>query len=227
MNISTALERIDRIRSRLDRLHEDDQSDELIGMAVRRLVSEPFDVLSKGLNPSRFDSWSKGARSRVARRFGSSSDLTLEVLRRAINPDRGDLSSMLASAGEVIDAGESFTETARSFGLAFYENLARDDGFRVQVLAWSASRNRTTLSVELRELYESVEERVAIGIAVILDASGRRARPGLTIHEQAGMLIAVIEGAVMQGQVRGDAEGARRFSEYVAFLLEHGSEPVD
>ena len=104
MDLADAVERIGGIRSRLDRRL--DAADELVGLAVRRLVSEPFEVLSKGLNPSRFDSWSTGARSKVARQFGSSSDLMLEVLSRSINPDRGDLSSMLASAGDVIAAGD-------------------------------------------------------------------------------------------------------------------------
>ncbi len=227
MKLSKAIDHIAAIHSRLDRRDDDDEVDELIGLAVRRLVTEPFEVMSKGLNPSRFDSWSKGARSRVARQFGSSSDLVLEVLSRATTPSRGDLSSTLATAGEVIASGESYTTTARAFADAFYENLAGDDGFRIQVLAWAAAPNRASLSDDLRALYESVEDRVAGGIEAILDAAERRVRPGLSVKEHAGMLIAVTEGAVMQGQVRGNQETAARFAEYVAFILEHGSVPIE
>lgn len=226
MKLSKAIDHIDTIHSRLD-LRENNEVDELIGLAVRRLVSEPFEVLSKGLNPSRFDSWSKGARSRVARQFGSSSDLVLEVLRRAISPSRGDLSSTLATAGDVIASGEPYTATAHAFGDAFYQNLARDDGFRVQLLAWAAASNRTTLSDELCALYQSVEDRVASGIEAVLAAAGREVRPGLTVQEHAGMLIAVTEGSVMQGQVRGHEETSERFARYVAFILEHGSVPIE
>lgn len=227
MKLSKAIEQIDAVHSRLDRRRNDDEVDELIALAVRRLVSEPFEVLSKGLNPSRFDSWSKGARSRVARQFGSSSDLVLEVLNRAVTPSRGDLSSLLAVAADVIESGEPYTETARAFGTAFYENLAADDGFRIQVLAWSASSNRAGLGDDLSALYESIEDRIALGIEAILAASDRQPRVGLSVREQAGMLIAVTEGAVMQGQVRGHDEICVRFSEYVAFILEHGSEPIE
>jgi len=228
MKLSKAIEQIDAVHSRLDRRgHDDEEVDELVGLAVRRLVTEPFEVLSKGLNPSRFDSWSKGARSRVARQFGSSSDLVLEVLRRSVTPARGDLSSMLGDAGEVIAAGESYTTTARAFGVAFYENLASDDGFRVQLLAWAASSDRSVLADELCVLYESIEDRVAAGIEAILEVSGRRVRPGLSVRQQAGMLIAVTEGAVIQGQVRHDAQISERFADYVTFILEHGSEPVE
>lgn len=227
MKLSKAIDHIAGIHSRLDRRKDVDEVDELISLAVRRLITEPFEVLSKGLNPSRFDSWSTGARSRVARQFGSSSDLVLEVLRRAVTPSRGDLSSTLAIAGEVIAAGEPYTETARAFGDAFYENLAGDDGFRIQVLAWVAAPNRSSLSDDLRMLYESVEDRVAIGIEAVLEAAGRQVRPGLSVKEHAGMLIAVTEGAVMQGQVRGHEDTSARFAQYVAFILEHGSEPIE
>ena len=227
MKLSQAIGRIDAVHSRLDRRrHDDDEVDELISLALRRLITEPFEVLSKGLNPSRFDSWSKGARSRVARQFGSSSDLVLEVLKRAVTPSRGDLSSLLADAGDVIAAGESYTDTAYAFGRAFYENLASDDGFRIQVLAWAASPNRTALGEDLSVLYDSIEARISGGIEAILLASGRRARDGLSVTEQAGMLLAVIEGSVMQGQVRADVDMTERFATYVAFLLEHGSEPI-
>lgn len=227
MNLSKAVDGIADIHSRLDRRKSDDEVEELISLAVRRLVTEPFEVLSKGLNPSRFDSWSKGARSRVARQFGSSSDLVLEVLSRAITPSRGDLSSTLATAGDVIAAGEPYTSTARAFGEAFYENLSSDDGFRIQVLAWAAAPNRSTLSDDLCVLYQSVEDRVAMGIEAVLEAAGRRVRPGLSVQEHAGMLIAVTEGAVMQGQVRGHKQISERFASYVTFILEHGSEPIE
>lgn len=226
MKLSTAIGRIDAAQSPIDR-SQGDEVDELISLAVRRLVTESFEVLSKGLNPSRFESWSKGARSRVARQFGSSSDLVLEVLHRATMPIRGVVFERLADAGEVIAGGEPASETLRSFGRAFYENLACDDCFRVRMLAWAASSNRASVREDLSGLYLSIEEQVANGLEAILSASGRQVRDGLSVQEFAGMLIAMIEGSVIQGHVRSDVDVSDRFAEYVAFLLEHGSQPID
>lgn len=77
---------------------------------------------------------------------------------------RGDLAGSLAIAGDVIAAGESYERTARAFARAFYDNLARDDGFHLQMAAWFAASNRQVLSDELTALYEQLEDRVASGM---------------------------------------------------------------
>jgi hypothetical protein len=225
MELSNAIDQVAATRSELSK--RNDVLDELVALAVRRLVSEPFEVLAKGLNPSRFDSWSKGARSEVARQYGSSSDLMAEVLRRAVVPGRGNLAGTLAVDGEVIAAGESYQTTARAFANAFYDNLATDDGFRVQIIAWVAAPNRSSLSDELNELYESMEERICLGIEATISASKRQLKPGLTLEEQAGMLLASTEGAVVQGMVRGHDFARARFAEYAVFLLENATEPME
>jgi len=225
MELSRAIEHIHETRSTLST--RNGELDELVALAVRRLINEPFEVLAKGLNPSRFDSWSKGARSRVARQFGSSSDLMAEVLRRAIVPERGDLAGTLETAADVILAGERYDVVARAFAIAFYDNLATDDGFRIQIMAWTAAPNRASMNDELSGLYDSMQDRVALGIAAVIEASNRRLKPGLTVEEQAGMLLAATEGAVVQGMVRGHDLARSRYAEYVVFLLDNGTEPND
>ncbi len=225
MELSRAIEHINETRSELST--RNDELDELVALAVRRLINEPFEVLAKGLNPSRFDSWSKGARSKVARQFGSSSDLMAEVLRRAIVPERGNLAGTLETAADVILAGESYDVVARAFANAFYDNLANDDGFRIQIMAWTAAPNRKSINTELSALYDSMQDRIALGITAVLEASNRRVKQGLTIDEQAGMLLAATEGAVVQGMVRGHDLVRSRYADYVVFLLDNGSEPID
>lgn len=225
MELSNAIEHINDTRSELST--RNDGLDELVRLAVRRLINEPFEVLAKGLNPSRFDSWSKGARSKVARQFGSSSDLMAEVLRRAIVPERGNLAGTLETAAEVINAGEPYDVVARAFAHAFYDNLANDDGFRIQIVAWTAAPARTSISGDLSALYDSMQERVALGITAVLDASNRRMKDGLTVEEHAGLLIGTTEGAVVQGMVRGHEFARARYADFVVFLLENGTEPIE
>ncbi len=225
MELSRAIEHINETRSELSA--RNDELDELVALAVRRLINEPFEVLAKGLNPSRFDSWSKGARSKVARQFGSSSDLMAEVLRRAIVPERGNLAGTLETAADVILAGERYDVVARAFANAFYDNLANDDGFRIQIMAWTAAPNRKSINTELSALYDSMQDRIALGITAVLEASNRRVKQGLTIDEQAGMLLAATEGAVVQGMVRGHDLVRGRYADYVVFLIDNGSEPID
>ena len=224
MELGDAVRRIRSIRSELSWRNED--LEELLALAVRRLVNEPFEVIAKGLNPSRFEGWSKGARSKVARDFGSSSDLTAEVLRRASAPERGNLSGTLESAAQVIAAGEPHDAVALEFARAFYDNLANDDGFRIQIFAWIASSNREWLRDDLNSLYESLQERIAYGLSAILDSMGRRPKPGQTVEEHAGMVLALTEGAVMQGSVRGHEMMKERYAAFVLALLENSSEPI-
>jgi len=224
MELQRAIAQIKDTRSELSVRNE--ELEELVTFAVRRLVNESFEVIAKGLNPSRFEGWSKGARSKVARQFGSSSDLTAEVLRRASVPERGDLAGSLRTAADVISAGEPFDVVAREFAGAFYDNLATDDGFRVQIIAWVASANRDSLSADLDGLYRSMQERIAIGITAVLASAGRQLKPGLSVDDQAAMLLAATEGAVIQGMVRGHEDVRERYCEYVVFLIENGSEPI-
>jgi len=224
MDLQGAITRITNTRSELSAQNED--LDELVAFAVRRLVNESFEVIAKGLNPSRFEGWSKGARSKVARQFGSSSDLTAEVLRRASVPERGDLASTVEVAAEVIAAGEPYIEVSRAFAAAFYDNLANDDGFKVQIIAWVAAQNRDTLRKDLDRLYNSMQQRIALGISAVLGSAGRQLKPGLTVEGQAGMLLAVTEGAVIQGMIRGHEATRERYCDYVVFLIENGSEPI-
>ena len=91
------------------------------------------------------------------------------------------------------------------------------------MLAWSASRDRSDLSAELRTLYESLEGQIAEGLALIIDGAGRELRPGPSINDHAAILLAMFEGSVIQGAVRGHEETAERFALQVAFLLEHGT----
>ncbi len=223
MELSNAIDNVNDERSVLSRRNED--LEELLAFAVRRLVHEPFEVLAKGLNPSRFEGWSKGARSKVARQYGSASDLVAEVLRRASTPERGDLAGTLETAAEVIVAGEPYEVVSREFARAFYNNLANDDGFKVQILAWTASSNRESLRQDLSGLYDSMQERIALGITAVLESADRELKPGLTVEEQAAMLLAVTEGAVLQGAVRGHDQVRERYAEYVIFMIQNGSEP--
>lgn len=224
MKLTNAINNVKDTRSELSPRNED--LEELLAFSVRRLVHEPFEVLAKGLNPSRFEGWSKGARSKVARQFGSASDLVAEVLRRASTPERGDLAGTLETAAQVIIAGEPYDVVSREFARAFYDNLANDEGFRVQIIAWIASANRTSLSEDLSGLYDSMQDRIASGITAVMESAGRQLKPGLTVHEQASMLLAVTEGAVLQGMVRGHEEVRERYADYVIFLIHNGSEPV-
>ncbi len=209
-------------RSKLTHLRHDEPED-LRSLAVRRLITEPFHVLAKGLNPSRFESWSTGSRGRVGRQYGAASDLLLETLRHSCDVDRGDLASFLSDAGQVVAGGHPYRETAVAIGRSFYLNVASDDGFKIQMLAWSASRDRSDLSAELRTLYESLEGQIAEGLALIIDGAGRELRPGPSINDHAAILLAMFEGSVIQGAVRGHEETAERFALQVAFLLEHGT----
>lgn len=217
---------VKRERSALAHLSRAEPED-LRSLAVRRLVSESFEVLAKGLNPSRFDSWSKGSRGRVGRQYGAASDLVLQTLRESCDVDRGDLASLLSDAGRSISDGASdgttYHETAVAIGRSFYFNVARDDGFKIQMLAWAASRNRLDLSSELRSLYESLEGRIAQGIELVVEGACRELRPGPSIHDHAASLLALLEGSVVQGAVRGHEETGERFAQQVAFLLEHGT----
>ena len=225
MELSNAIDDIDEVCSELS--VRNPELDELVRFAVRRLINEPFEVLAKGLNPSRFDAWSKGARSKVARQFGSSSDLLAEVLRRGITPDRGDLVGTLATAASVVEAGEPYDVVTRAFAGAFYDNVARDDGFRVQMMAWMAAPNRDAIKADLNLLYDSIQQRIVIGIIAILEVSGRRIKPGVTVDGQAAMLLAATEGAVIQGMIRGHDLGRDRYVDYVVFLMTNGTEPID
>lgn len=221
MKLTKAIDNVRATRSELS--HRNEDLEELLAFAVRRLVHEPFEVLAKGLNPSRFEGWAKGARSKVARQFGSSSDLVAEVLHRASTPERGDLAGTLATAAAVIEAGESYETVSREFARAFYDNLAYDDGFNIQIIAWIAAPNRLPLRDELSGLYDSMQERISLGISAVLASANRQLRDGLTVDEQASMLLAVTEGAVIQGTVRGHDEMRERYAEYVVFLIRHGS----
>lgn len=226
MDLRTAVDRIET--ANFKRRHDlDVEIDELVTMAVRRLVAEPFEVLAKGLNPSRFDSWSKGARSKVARRFGSSSDLMLEVLRRAIAPERGEFAAMLSLGAEVIDSGVPYQDVLHDFALAFFDRMLNDDGVRVQFYASIAAPNRGMIAEELGQMYENVEGIMAAGMEDILRASNRRALPDRDIVEEAGNIVAMIEGAVLQGSVRDEKVIAARFARYVVFLMESASEPIE
>lgn len=226
MKLTTALERI-----REKRFGDDSQAekevDEVVAFAVRRLVTEPFEVFAKGLNPSRFESWSKGARSKVARRFGSSSDLVLEVLRGAISPVRGDLAAAMSLGAEVIDAGAPYDEMAREFAQTYLHRLLNEDFIRLQFYAWIAAPDRLVLATELNQMYASIEASVETGIRDILRAANRRPRPGFDFAEQAGNLITMLEGSVLQGAVRDEEMIAKRFGDYVVFVIENASEPID
>lgn len=224
MDLHNAINKVNQTHSELSSHNED--LDELVAFGVRRLVNESFDVIAKGLSPSRFEGWSKGARSRVARQFGSSSDLTEEVLRRASVPERGDLASSIATAANVIANGESYETVVRAFAGAFYDNLANDDGFHVQIVSWVAAASRDSLRSELDGLYRSLQERIAFGITTVLESANRQLRDGLTIDDHAAMLLAATEGAVLQGMIRGHEQARERYCDYVSFLIENGSEVI-
>lgn len=199
---------------------------DVVAMAVQRLTTETFQVLAKGLNPSRFDSWQPGARSKVARQYGSSADLMCEVFARALAHDEPVGRHLTELGCAALEQGLNFEDTLRSLGAAYVDLLRADDRFRLRVVAWSAAVDRSYVADDLESWYDTYEVLHARGWERFLAAAGRRVRDGVDLVEHVGMMMQMAESVAMQGAFRHGSVTRERFAEYLLFFVNHATEEV-
>lgn len=179
--------------------------DQVLAAATARLVNEPLGVLAQGLNPSRFDSWMPGLRRKAYRYFPSTTELLHEVLADAVKPDRSEATDRLVHAmSEAADLATSPTEIVERLTVAYLHRLLDDSTFRLEMIAWVVMRDAPTLRDDLNDLHESLVERAAGGLKILVESFGLDLRAPVTWRDLATMLLGVIQGALIQADVAGD-----------------------
>lgn len=203
----SAVRRVARQRSPAAALDPGIRAEELRSLAVRRLATETFDVFAKGLNPSRFESWSRGSRSRVARRYGSASDLTLTVLEMAkTSPASPVADAFVEMATEGVPLRH---QEVAELAEVMFDCLTRDPGFRLHIMALLAAEQRDDLRAELNESHALLERRLSFGIGLALADSGFHLRGGLTPETVAFIVAGFLDGAALRSMASGLNQGPR------------------
>lgn len=179
--------------------------DQVVAAAAARLANEPLGVLTQGLNPSRFDNWMPGLRRKAYRYFPSTTELIHEVLTDAVNPDRSDVTDQLIYAmAEAASFVNAPVEVVKRLTVAYVNRLISDPGFRLEITAWVVMRDSPSLRDDLDALHNSLVDRTAEGLRVLMESFGLVMRAPLTWQDFGSMLLAIIQGTVMRAEVAGD-----------------------
>ena len=195
------------------------EEDDVVAMAVRRLTTEPLEVLSKGLNPSRFDSWHPGARSKVARQYGSATDLVLEVLKRATPTNDEAAADLRQLASEAFARDMPVEEVVRVVAGAHFDMLCSDDRLALRVAAWRVARERPDVAKRLGEWYEHQTVANAEVIVAGLGTRRLRFRAGINPVDLMGTFMQMLEGAVPQTAFLASEVVRERYVESVLFTI--------
>lgn len=178
---------------------------QVLAAATVRLGREPLGVLAQGLNPSRFDSWMPGLRRKAYRYFPSTTDLVREVLMLAVNPERSEATDQLVGAmAAAADEAVCPLEAVRALPTAYIDRIRKDDIFRLELTAWIVMPEYSPLREQLNSLHESLVERSAAGLQILLESYDLELRDPLTWTELATMLLSVVRGTALSAEVKGD-----------------------
>lgn len=176
--------------------------------AMNRLLTEPFEVLAKGINPSRFDDWLPGLRSKAFRSYGSSVELTEAILLDGLSPDRSGLTDeLIDAAGKQLMSGSmTNAELIRQLGGAYFESVRDDGAFVIQTYAWLASGSRKNLLGAFQRLYASIDQRMAAAFGFFFTtATQRKLVEPFTFEEMSIIMTSLIEGFTFRSHVDPDS----------------------
>lgn len=179
--------------------------EQVLAAARVRIVREPLGVLSQGLNPSRFDSWMPGLRRKAYRYFPSTSELVQEVLLTATDPERSEATDQLVGAMGCAAANAVCPlEAVRALPTAYVERICSDDIFRLELTGWLVMHDHCDVRSQLNALHDSLVERSAAGLEILLTSYGLELRAPVTWTELATMLLALVRGTALSAEVKGD-----------------------
>lgn len=182
-----------------------DSRAQVLAAATLRVLAEPFEVLTQGLNPSRFDQWKPGLRRKTYRYFPSTSDLLREVLGQAVGPDRGRATDELVRAmKEGAQDPPPMLQTLAMVAPAYVDRVGSDDLFALQLHAWLVARADPKMQSAMSELHDSLVARTSEGFAAILHAWGLELRPPFTWRSFCNVWISLVEGSALRAGVEGE-----------------------
>lgn len=178
---------------------------QVVAAATARMVNEPMGVLTQGLNPSRFDSWMPGLRRKAYRYFPSTTDLIHQVLADAVDPSPSKATDQLMRALE--EAAESLAaplEVVKTLSSAYVDQLISDAAFRLQVTAWLVMADSPSLQEDLEALHAALIDHAAEALAAVIGSYGLAMRPPLDWHDLGRMILASVQGTVLQAEILED-----------------------
>jgi len=197
--------------------------EQVVAAAVIQLTQTPFELVCKGLNTSRFEELLPGLRSKVARQFGSSEGLILEVLGRSVAPDRTELTTSLVDgiAIAMMCGDSTHEEVLQELGAAYFDAMCDDPLYTLQVYAWLAAHDNRELRRDLVALYGSLDSCLTTLLERFVQSWGRTMSDGVTIEDLAVAVTALTEGLAARAAVDPDAVPSELFGTLVARLV-HG-----
>lgn len=158
-----------------DLAHDDGHADRMSGssddpadlrrLASRRFDTETFQVLAKGLSPSRLESWFAGSRSRLSREFGAATELTRDVCERSLTEVHQQRVNTVKQYAELLDE-TSCREAMRGLADGFLQGVCDDATFRLSVCARLAARG----DVQLQETVDESRSAIIRTLAESLEA---------------------------------------------------------
>lgn len=195
--------------------------EQVLAAAVAQLTGEPFELISKGLNTSRFEDFIPGLRSKVARQFGSSEGLVLSLLRDAIAPDRTKLTEQLVDdvATAMVCLDLTHEQVITDLGSAYFDAMCDDPVFMLQAYAWLGAHDNRSLRRDFALLYSSLDERLASLLDNFLRSWGREMADGLSTNDLAVALTGLTEGLRSRAAVDPDAVPSELFGSQVVALM--------
>lgn len=179
--------------------------DQVLAAAAQRLAQEPLGVLSQGLNPSRFDSWSPGLRRKAYRHFPSTVEMVRELLHQALEPERSAATDELVAAL----AAEAATNPdpvalASKLPPAYIDRVCADNVFPLQLYGWLVARHDEETAERMRFLLSSLNERAVVGLRPLFQSLGLEPRPPLDWEGFTSVWMTVVEGTALRASVEGD-----------------------
>lgn len=225
------------IRSRYDdpsRPEETDNARAQVRKAiVYSLTRRPFTALTRGISPSEWNL--DGFRSRFYRQYPAKQDAVEDTLREGIHPNRSELTDALtermAAYASAVDHGALPSDILQALGNAYFAQSINDDVLALQMLAWVAAREHTSLTDDFERLYGSLDKRTVDGLSTMLEGWDRTPIAPFSWSDIATTLTALTEGLLIRHAVNPDAVPVELLGQVatgiVASMTKHASEPID
>ncbi len=173
---------------------------------VYALVHRPFSTLARGLAPSEWRI--KGFRAKFYRQYDAKSEAVDDILRSSISPNRSQLTDALtaqmAELGRARTGDEpapKLSEVITGLGEAYFSQCEGDDVLSLQMLAWVAAREQSSLREDFVTLYDSLDNRSVAGLSQLLEAWGRTPIDPFTWSDVATTFTALTEGLLIRRAV--------------------------
>lgn len=180
----------------IDALCDSVDSSDLRHLAVRRLHEEMPHVLAKGLSPSRLENWCPGARSRVAREYGSAAGLVTDILGRAARHARSQRLAVVATYAPLLGATDP-RPTVMALAGSLFDDLSDSACFRLSVTRWLAMPDVSFDETAAAPAHENAVE-LAGGLKLLADVWQLEFTNDAELLSTARAMLGVLEGLTIQ-----------------------------